>query len=294
MRLALLALLVVASAGCVQQGVPVDAADLTTADAPSSPDLGLSGSDCREGGGHSVHPKALNPLPDPWVPADVLDDVGPQLWWSEVPDPSDPTRPPEEGGTIGNYHATMACASWSFRGEARKDVVFGFVGMKVEPPAWDDGAAASQYLVSVVATSDPDVHAALVDAGIHAMTASASWTDAPGGALRVQMSTDHNGDYDSLFKPKPFGASPEGVVRLWFLHENEDGTFSPVALDLRTTEARHSVADGQGYFSHSGTHHHDPLPGAYGHTAAALYEEFDRTFSIGPRPDVVLDARYDH
>ncbi len=298
--------LALVASGCLGT---VPAADDVAPAANSAPSamnaLGLAGSGCTEGGGHSVHPMIFNPLPSPWMPADILDDVGPQLTYSEVPDPMKPI--PEKGSTMGNYHATMTCDTWTFRGEEKPDLVFGFVGMKIETPPFGTDGPTHQYLVTVIATSDSDVNAALHDAGFHPMLASATSITMPGDWNRIQMSTDHNGDYDSLFKPKAFGEMKATHVRLWFQIPNGaadctghecagDGTFTPIALDLLAQPGgRHFVAEGQGYFSHSGTNHHDPMPGAYGHTAAVQYREFERTFEWGPHPtEVRLTDAYEH
>lgn len=300
-------LLLLAVAGCVEtpaawDGDAATPASLAADEAPTP--LGLAATACTEGGGHSVHPRMFDPLPDPWVAADVLDDVGPQLLYSEVPDPTSPV--PKEGNTIGNYHATVWCEGWTLDGEPLEDVVFGFVGMKVEPPLFEDAAepATHHYLVTVIASSHEEINARLRAAGIAAISASAARTSAPDGTLRIQMWTEGNGEYDSIFRPKEVGANGATRVRLWWQEgyghgdhasasQAADG-YRPLALDLVTTGGRHHVAEGQGYFSHSGTAHHAPLPGAYGHTAALLYDGFDRTFAFGPRPDVRFPDAYDH
>lgn len=313
MRLPVLAALVLAAplaAGCVGPG-PGDATG-AVGDAPSAgadgrlAPLGLAGASCLEGGGHSVHPVSLNPLPEPWLPADILGDVGPQLVYSEVPDPSYPV--PTEGRTMGNYHATMWCESWTLDGAAREPLFFGFVGMRVQPPSFDAGPPASHhYVVTVIATDDEDVLARLQAAGIAAMRATATRETLADGTLRIQMRTDLNGDYDSLFSPKRMGEMAATRVRLWWQegyaghgggegpHEAHEDGYRPLALDLVTTRAgTHSVAEGQGYFSHTGNDHHAPAPGAYGHTAALMYEDFDRALEWGPRPDVRLEEAYVH
>ena len=293
-------------AGCV--GTP--AADVEPEAPPPAPDealpaLGLQGASCTEGGGHSVHPVSLNPLPEPWMPADILADVGPQLTYSEIPDPMHPV--PEEGHTMGNWHATMWCEGWTLDGGPASDILFGYVGMKVEPPAFDAGPPATHhYLVTVIATNDDTILARLQAAGFGAMKASASREDLPDGSLRIQMHTDGNGDYDSIFRPKAVGAMEASRIRIWFQSTPDghahghvegaraEGEFRPLAIDLVSTGGEHLVAEGQGYFSHSGTEHHAPLPGAYGHTAAVMYDGFDRAFEWGPRPDITLSEAYVH
>lgn len=305
-RLAVL-LVAFALAGCLSPAATPQGAS----PAPRSDDamplaaLGLAGTSCVEGGGHSVHPVSLNPLPLPWMPADILDDVGDQLLYSEVPDPENPI--PTKGKTMGNYHATMWCDAWSLDGEPRDDLFMGFVGMKVEPPAFDPDAAAPthSYLVTVIATNDDEVLARLQAAGFNATMATATREALPDGTLRIQMMTEGNGDYDSIFTPKEIGPNDATFIRLWWQqgynghdahaeHAEHGMGFVPIALDLARAGGMHDVAAANGYFSHSGTDHHAPLPGAYGHTAALMYTGFDAAFSWGPRPNVTLSDAYVH
>lgn len=294
-----------AIAGCVDvPGAGVAPSEAAPADTEPLAPLGLAATGCFQGGGHSVHPRMFDPLPDPWDPADVLADVGPQLVYSEIPDPFSPI--PSEGNTIGNYHATMWCEGWTLDGEPVEDLVFGFVGMKVEPPVFDDASepATHHYLVTVIATSSDEVLARLQAAGIAAIPATAARATLPDGTTRIQMWTQGNGDYDSIFTPKKMGENTATRVRLWWQggygghgeHATLDarGGYRPIALDLVTAGGTHYAGEAQGYFSHSGTEHHAPLPGAYGQTAALMYDGFDRVFEWGPRPDVRVAQAYDH
>lgn len=310
-RLALIAFTLLL-AGCATPAVDDATTTAATDDATTTlAAFDLAGRGCIEAGGHSVHPRSLwekgqvSVVPEPWVPADVWDDVGPQLTFSEVPDPERPI--PEKGNTMGNYHATTWCDAWAFRGVEKPDMFFGWVGMKVEAPTFlPDDAPTHQYVVTVLATNDDDVLAALHDAGFAAFKATATRETMPDGTLRIQMMTEGNGNYDSLFKPSEAGESVLAHARLWWQrapdgahHEHDEGAhaegaFQPIALDMLSTGGTHFVAEAQGYFSHSGTDHHAPLPGAYGHTAAMMHDGFDRVFSFGPQPDVMLDVAYVH
>src|ERR1051325_2409535 len=161
-------LVMLSLAGCAAPATVAPLETTGTAPAPAAPDaLGWSASGCGEGGGHSVHPMMFNPLPKPWKPADILDDVGPQVLYSEVPDPTKPV--PQEGSTIGNWHVTMQCKSWTWNGVEKKDLLFGYVGMKVERPPFGDEAPAREHIVTIVAPNDPDIVAAFHMKGIHAM-----------------------------------------------------------------------------------------------------------------------------
>lgn len=308
-------ILALVAAGCFGDA-PVEAADVHAGadeDGPLPP-LGLAGSDCREGGGHSVHPRSLwaqgmvRVVPPPWVPADVIEDVGEQITYSEIPDPLRPI--PEEGNTMGNYHATMWCEQWSLDGHTRDDLFVGFVGMRVEPPDFDEDAATPthHYVVTVVVTNDETLLERLRAGGIHAVSGAAQHTTVAPDLLRIQMQTDGNGDYDSIFVTRSHGEMHATHVRLWWQHDldghgghadhsggpHANGQFKPIALDLLATGGTHHVGAAQGWFSHTGTDHHAPLPGAYGKTAAAYYDGFDRTFEWGPRPDVTLSQAYVH
>ena len=283
-------------AGCLASSDPAPSDDSLPGPAapPGLPALDLRGEGCREGGGHSVHPKFLNPLPEPWVPADVLEDVGPQLVYSEIPDPTRPV--PAEGNTIGNYHATFACDRWWLGGvEKPAGLVLGFVGMKVEPPPFDDPGSVPtrSYLITVIGAADEELLRLLNEAGFHAVPSTGLIENLPLGHRRTLLDTDGHGIYESLFVPKRMGEMTPGPMRLWWQHEAAGG-FRPIALDFVNDGGVHLAAEAQGTFTHTETHDHDPLPGAYGHTAALLYEGFGRTVSWGPRPDVTLEAAYIH
>lgn len=278
---------------------------------PSGPvALDLSGTECWIGGGHSVLPKYDFLMPEPWMPADVLEDVGPQPFYSGVVT-NDPTSPiPGEGRTLGNWHATFVCEGWTLRGADKAGALVGLVGARVEPPPFDEGPpAARHYLITAVASDDEDIRAAFHEGGIPAMGATHART-ATAELLRIQMWTEANGDYDSIFLPKDMGAMEPDRFRFWFQHNGEGhdhthadeggpewratGEFHPYAIDLAIGGAgRHVVAEANGYFTHSGSGHHNGVP-ATANTAALLYEGFDATLEWGPRPDVALAAAYVH
>lgn len=284
--------------GCLGGSKPDDAVvqyDLQPLPRPSDlAPLVLRGEGCSEGGGHSVHPRFLNPLPEPWVPADILEDVGPQLLYSEVPDPTSPV--PSEGNTIGNYHATFACERWWLNGVERPaGLVLGFVGMKVESPPFDaEPAPTRSYLITVLAAADEELLHLLTTAGFHAVPASGVIETVAGAQRHTLLDTDGHGVYESYFVPKEMGAMTPGPVRLWWQHEVMSEGYRPIALDFANVDGVHYAAQGQGTFTHTETRDHDPVPGAGGQTAALLYEGFDRSVSWGPRPDVTLEAAYIH
>lgn len=295
--------LVLAVSGCV--ALPADpapaAADLAAVDLGG---LDWTATGCREGGGHSVHPKEFQELPEPWVPADILDDVGPQVAWSEAPGP----LPPSKGNTFGNWHSTVLCDSMTFRGRALEPAFFGYVGERIERPVFDNSSGPDpdhHYLVTVVAVADDELLATLVAGGILAMKAEPSWEMLPGGLERIRMATELNGRYDSIHAYEAWG-EPMVHTRLWFqntgkeLPHGADGhtpqmEATPVSLDMRTEGGVHFVAKGEGYFSHEGTQHHGPVAPPAGKTAAVVYRDFDRAWSWGPAyPEMTLRTVWDH
>lgn len=308
-RAAALALCALLLAGCA-----ADAPDADVQGTPGSHDHGgtgseaaapftFAGTDCIEGGGHSVHPELPDYLPDPWDPADVMDDTGkPPLtteFWSH-PDQA----LPQEGNTMGNWHVTMQCASSSLDGRELTAHVFGYVGMRIEAPPFDTGAPVDRhYLITVVASNDADFRERLHHAGFHATDAvghvGTDW--GPVGPLYAAEPYFHNildtadhGVYESYFRPEPAGEMPASY-RLWFQKENADGTFSPVSLDVHNDGGSRLRAQGfYGTFTHLETQDHAPLPGAGGESPAVAYTGFGRTITLGPAPDVKLEEAYIH
>jgi hypothetical protein len=299
-RLATLALTALLLAGCA-----ADAPDATTQDTGGRHDHGGQGgnathdfrfeaSDCVEGGGHSVHPELEDYLPDPWDPADVMDDTGkPPLTTEFWAHPAQAI--PEEGNTMGNWHVTMMCSSSTLDGRTITDHVFGYVGMRIEAPPFDTGAAVDRhYLVTVVASNDAGLRELLHHRGFHATDATGHVGEMGDGLFHNILDTADHGVYESYFRPEPAGDMPASF-RLWFQKDNGDGTFSPIALDIANQGGSRLRAQGfYGTFTHLETEDHAPLPGAGGESPAVAYTGFGRVITPGPMPDVRLDEAYIH
>lgn len=254
----------------------------------------FSGTDCIEGGGHSVHPELPDYLPDPWDPADVMDDTGtPPLtteFWAH-PDQAIP----QEGNTMGNWHVTMMCGSSSLDGRALPDHVFGYVGMRIEAPPFDAGTPVERhYLITVVASNDAGLREHLHHRGFHATDATGHVGLQESGLFHNVLDTADHGVYEACFRPEPAGDMP-GSYRLWFQKDNGNGTFSPIALDVLNDGGSRLRAEGfYGTFTHLETEDHAPLPGAGGESPAVAYTGFSRTIVPGPAPAVFLDEAYIH
>lgn len=295
--------LVVLVPGCLQDATPEPGTleeDVVPANTQVTSPLDLKGEACTQGGGHSVHPQEVAgawdlsaTVPEPWRVADVLGDTGDQLVYSEVPDPTTPI--PEEGNTWGHYHATLMCKAWTLDGEPlSEDVLFGFVGPKVQTPAFAEPTGDNEYLSTVIATNHEAIYERLQEGGVDAMWATGGIQHDPPGPVRVDMRTDHNGEYLSIYELNELGSFNQDTIRLWSQSENDNGTFTPIAVDMHVQGGTHYGAQQQAYFHHMATAHHWPLPGAGGNTAAVHYEGFNVQFAWGPTPNVALDAHYDH
>ena len=286
--------LAVALAGCADGGTPAPADIGPAPQAVAEEPFRLEASDCIEGGGHSVHPKLPDYLPEPWLPADVLDDTGKPPLTSEFW--AHPTGAiPEEGNTMGNWHVTMMCGSTNVDGRAVQDHVFGYVGMRVEPPSFDTGSPVDRhYLITVIASNDAGLREQLHHHGFHAVDVTGHVGIQDNGLFHNILDTEGHGVYESYFRPTEAGPMPASY-RLWFQKENGDGTFSPVALDVQNLEGTRLRAEGfYGTFTHLETEDHFPLPGAAGECPGVGYAGFGRLITLGPAPNVTLEEAYIH
>lgn len=302
-RIGALALAALVLAGCAAEAPDVET---QSGDADAGPmhgaghggdathDFVFAAKGCVEGGGHSVHPKLPDYLPDPWEPQDVMDDTGKPPLTTEFYSHPDQAIP-QDGNTMGNWHVTMLCASSSLDGRDLPGHVFGYVGMRVQPPPFDNGTPVDRhYLITVIATNDKEFRELLHHRGFHATDATGHVGLQDTGLFHNILETADHGTYEAYFRPEPAGGMP-ATYRLWFQKDNGDGTFSPVALDVHNTGgSRLRAADFYGTFTHTGTDDHAPLPGAYGESPAVAYTGFDRVVTPGPTPDVRLPEAYVH
>jgi hypothetical protein len=288
-----------ALAGCLADTTSGDELDAAEADAEDeAPELALEGEDCMLGGAQSVHPREIPgwnvsaTVPDPWRVADVIEDAGEQYTYSEVPDPTQPK--PQQGETWGHWHASMVCETWRLDGEVREDLAFGFVGPKVQTPGFAPSDSDDAFLATVVGTGDEALYEALQRGGVDVMDVQIATERTSPDEVAIGMNTAHNGEYLSVYRLDDMGPIEDEHLRLWYQHENVDGTYSPIAIDITREGGTHRGEAGDGYFHHSDTAQHWPLPGAYGNSAAAHYEGFDVSFAWGPTPDVTLEENYVH
>lgn len=301
-HLALL-LAALALAGCLGAGATVRPAStgaaLLGADGMPLPPLALAGSSCTWGGGHSVHTFqfAGQIIPEPWKAADVMDDIGPQLSYS---DPGEQIYGIPSTGW-GNWHTNLVCKAWTLDNKTTP-LTFGMVLTRVEPPTFDASPVHRNYIVNVIASDNAALNMRLMMDGWMSMpaTGQVSWDD---GVFHHVLATQMHGTYESLFRTRDAGALQDDIVRLWFQKANEDKTFSPVSIDMRIAGAggkppAHVIADPDGYFSHTNTEDHAFVAGqpsgVAGQIAGFVVTGFDASFSWGPAPPVKLEKEYAH
>ncbi|HUR67850.1 MAG TPA: hypothetical protein VM370_01280 [Candidatus Thermoplasmatota archaeon] len=295
MRLLLLCALV-ALAGCASPAgtLAPAASDAGAIDGAEHAPLSLSGTGCVWGGGHSIHTMELAWIvPEPWKASDVVEDIGMQPTYS---DPGEQIYGVATSGW-GNWHTNLACDSFTLDGE-ETPLTLGMVLARVEPPPFDPAPVARNYIVNVLASDNEELNARLMDAGWMSMgtTGSLAWDD---DVFHHVLATEMHGTYESLFHTSPQGSFEDKLVRLWFQKQNDDGTFAPIALDMKLQgDGERAIADPEGWFTHTGTDDHVVLAGqpngAYGQIAGLVVSGIDVDLSWGPTPDVRLDEAYEH
>lgn len=254
----------------------------------------LEATDCREGGGHSLYPTEQQgeKFLDVWTRADAKPRLGNPAFGSY--------GTPLVGAATGIYHATVTCKSYTFQGQERTNLVWGYIVTQVEAPPFDTGGADVHFLASQILINDPDVaDRVMQDSGMHAM---------PGGGVvefgnagpNVLRTTYDGGDMHGVFETHvPVTESKvvdREVVRIWYLHYAADKLFHPLAIDFTTLGAKHHVATGgtSGVMTHTNTQMHGPVPAAGGNVAGLFLDGFSRTFEWGPRPSVATTQVWEH
>ncbi|MGQ0534837.1 MAG: hypothetical protein ACT4PT_02060 [Methanobacteriota archaeon] len=284
----------------------------------------LSLEDCREGGGvsmYNVREGDTFPI-EPFGARDVSDELGDPKVGSYF-------RPLTEDVT-GIWHISLVCERYSVAGSGKQGagpsadagsrptangpLKWGWVGIAILAPPWDDSGIERQYLVADLSFSDWDlVERVQAATGTHAsrmLDGAVEWL-APGVFHQLMDDEDH-GIFQTHSLLREYRDLPARTTRFWMLVSEDDrhlhggdelggeigaeGRFRPVSFDLVDTEgAGHFVSyDGTAVLSHTRTEAHGARPGAAGNLAAVLYDGFARTMVPGPAPDLVLEKTWLH
>lgn len=264
---------------------------------------------CIEAGSVSMYNIAENPMvPEPWEAEDIRDDMGNPFFGSY--------GNPITGPATGIWHMSVICDTYDYEG-AKKTLMWGWVGVKVKPPPWDDGTVTRQFILADLSFNDPDIQEILTKGPgfhvSHTIGATIEWIGDSDVIHTVMQDTSH-GKFETFAGLKEYRALELSDTRFWFPvstmedhgHETDDEEekFRPRSLDFThkvTAPAEHWVVNENARaFAHTKD---QPVaegvnvPGVehYGYTGAAvLFQTFDRTMTIGPAPDVLLDTTWTH
>lgn len=303
-------LLLVAAAGCV---APVgDVAPAAAgADAADVPAFALTLGGCSEGGGVSLYNmKEGDPGPvEPFELADIQDEVG----HPSIASYGEPIPP--GGDTWGIWHVSLVCDAYTYDGAAAGPLEWGWVGVKILPPPWDDSGIERQFFVADLSFKDEAVLDDLQALDVHAsrtFAAKVEWL-AP-MTLHTVLDDEDHGVFETHAKMKDYRALEPRTTRFWMLvaeggHSHATGlsrgaggdgpdeaaAYRAVSFDVVDSAGdRHHVVDGTGLLSHTRTDAHGAVPGAAGNLAGVLYTGVDRTVALGPSPDLVFDKTWTH
>jgi hypothetical protein len=295
--------------GCLDEA-PLDANALS-GEAPAVSDLfRVEMGHCVEGGSVSMYNIADNPMvPEPWEAEDIREDMGNPVFGSY--------GNPITGPATGIWHMSVICDSYDYEG-TKTTLMWGWVGVRVKPPPWDDGTVKRQFILADLSFGDDDIQATLADGpGFHVsktLGATIEWLYGSDVIHTVMQDTSH-GKFETFAGLKEYRALDLPDTRFWFPvntmagHDHESDAsetemWKPVSLDFThavATDAEHWVVNENARaFAHTKDQPVGPakVPGIehYGYTGAAvLFETFDRTMTLGPAPEgILLETTYTH
>lgn len=212
-------------------------------------------------------------------------------------------------GTTGIWHTSLVCKSHVFNGKHMGAYEGGWVGVRVEPPAWDTSGIKRQYFVADLSFNQGDIVSLIHEAtGLHASRNLDSKVDFPApNVLHTLLDDEDHGVFQTDGKMKDWTPKDSmDKMRFWMLinpgghgHAGSEGTQPkceciPIAFDLDSTSGKYLVFDGTGYLSHSRTDAHGNEPVAHGNVGGMAFLGFDRTMTVGTIPDVVLTETWLH
>lgn len=298
--------LVVFVSGCLEDA-PLDPSALDV-EAPAAPAFSVGMGGCVEAGSVSMYNIADNRMvPEPWEAEDIRDDLGnPALGSYGVP---------ITGPATGIWHMSVICDSYDFDG-AKTHLIWGWVGVKVKPPPWDDGAVARQFILADLSFGDEAIQERLVaDPGFHVshtLDGKVEWL--PGDVMHSIMRDTSHGSFETFAGLKEYRALDLPTTRFWFPiaadghgHDAEgqaEEGFRPVSLDFEHTvsaPAEHWVINNNvRAFAHTKEQMVGPVAVPqvehYGYTGGAiLFQTFERTMTLGPAPEeILLETTWTH
>ncbi len=292
---AVLLVLALALAGCLSSPAPayvsqeIEPESAIPAQSPLAPVAALT--NCVQVAGIAWYPMAYFAEFGPQAPfelADIRADIGN----ARVYGATNGVPPLDSGPASGNWHVALRCNGQDL----------GFVGVRILPPPWDDGAITRQFFATSLSLPPGplreavEAHVPVTDLLEMQVTLAAPVAHA------MHRDPDH-GRYQTDGIVAPTGARGNETVRLWMLipehgthHHETEGRFRPVALDFMDTGAKDSYLSPEtlAVFSHTETDMHGTLPGGAGNVLAAAWQGFGRAVVLGPAPNEWVNGTYIH
>ncbi len=291
---AVLFVLMVVLAGCASSpSSPADdPAPVQATPALETPwNLELTG--CTAVSGVSVYPRAAYMAsaaspPEPFVPADIRSEVGD----ARVASANGAGWFTTGNEVAGHWHTAIRC----------NELSWGFVGIRIEPPPFDDVPVENNILLAVWSWP-ADIVDEMHHIG-HATKARDVLVVIDSIRMEMVLDDEDHGVYQG-YSPRgdPLPMRDALTTRFWMLmpasgehnHHDQAGPYAPIAFDMATTAFQPEVlAESLGFFAHTGTDHHAPLPGLGGNDAAVAWSGFDAAITAGPRPAVLLNETWVH
>lgn len=264
---------------------------------------------CIEAGSVSMYNIAENRMvPEPWEAEDIRDDMGNPVFGSY--------GVPITGPATGIWHMSVICDTYDYNGK-KGTLEWGWVGVKIKPPPWDDGRITRQFILADLSFGDEGIQTSLAEGpGFHVsktLDAKIEWVGETDVIHTLMMDTSH-GKFETFAGLREYRALELPDTRFWFPvstmadhghgAESEEEKWRPVSVDFANTvtpPAEHWVVNQNvRAFAHTKDQPVGPanVPGVehYGYTGAAvLFQRFDRVMTIGPAPqDILLDTTYTH
>jgi hypothetical protein len=276
-------------------------------------DFEVEMSNCREGGGVSLYEsqKGDTGPTDPLLREDIAELLGDPKIGSYY-------RPITEGRATGIWHISTICESYSVNGDDRGAFEGGWVGVRVEPPPWDDSGIEHQFFLPDISFKDGQIVQDLQDGLLmHTSRMVDGRLDWVGpAAIHQVMDDEDHGVFQSHVTMREYGTMEVERMRMWvyadltgnFNHGHDHAAegaespghvphgFQPVAIDfINTGQADQWVhVDGGGFLSHTRTDHHGETGGAAGNVGGIAWEGFDRTIRVGPSANLVYNNTWLH
>ncbi len=263
-------------------------------DVPAVPDPPLAALDqCMMVGGLSIYPLDRYAAAVPMPEGIELLDIRPLVDEPAIASANGAGWVTPGAKSTGHWHVAAACdgARW------------GFVGIAIEPPAWHNDTADLNILLAVWSWTEQHLEA-MHHAG-HATHAQDVVATATGPARSLLLEDADHGRYEGTFltgAASTWYESDAGTIRFWMLlpeeghhnHHDQTGPFHPVSFDLVHDGLRIIPStDTDGFFMHSGTDHHAPLP-ALGGNALGVTMFLAGAIHQGPAPAVALNTTWVH